>query len=537
MALRKMEEKMKKTLITLLMILISVAALSAGGKQEASVEPGEVQSLVQVNLQDGDPGTYDPFSTFTSTRCTALMQVYERLAVLNKDGSDYINVLAEDIQKDGEVYTVVLRDNIYDTEGNHLTADDVIFCIDKVKALGSNPSVSYVASTNKIDDYTLEIMLENNSLGLWENVVTALYICTKASYEASSDAMKTHPVGTGPYKFSSLESGSSVTMVKNEGYWARGQEAAGEQMANVDTIVFKVVTEASQMVVSLESGTLDMSFIDFSSASRFLEGGELHDSFLITITDTWGGNDIYLNMSDKSVFKDNINLRKAILYGINREDIINAAFDGYAKNPVTFGQGRYLDSNPKWANEDYFDYDLEKAKQYLAASGYKPGELELRLLFPFQSYTNNAAQVIQANLSKVGVNVELLGLDAQIANDYSKDATRFDMVFNGKGGPGYISSQIWNARLNAKINSPDGSYAFGFISDPHLQELLEASVDVETHSRESVDAVHYYLKDQAYMMRMYVEQKCVVSNNSIVTDCYLNSDSRLVPGASTYVWN
>lgn len=501
---------------------------------EASAVSGD--KIITVNCNDGDPGTLDPFAASSSARSVCLMEIYDKLLEYDADGN-LVGVLVKNWSQEGRVVSLELYDNIYDTDGNHFTASDVVYSIQKA-AEGGNTSALIFDAMEAVDDYNVELTVNSDVVTTFENNVTGLYMVTQAAYEASGENMSMKPVATGSYKVDNYETGATLTLVKNEDYWqSADQRPALIQQQNADTIVYNLMTESSQVIVGLESGEIDAGMCDFNLVSRFKEGGESSDKGLeIKVISTWGGNAFFFNESDNSYFKDNIALRKAILYSIDRQGIVDSVFDGYAENPVCYGQLRYPDANPEWANQDYYNYNPELAAEYFAESGYSAGELTLRLIYPTSSYCDNMADLIQAYLGVLGINVEINSLEAAIYSEYMLDSTQWDIAFLGKGGGGSIT-RIWNATLNRTTYSSDGSFCAGFISDDTLQSLLEAASNVETNSIETVDAVQQYLNEQAYNMQLYVEDKCIVYNSNKIVDICTNADARWVPGASTFVWN
>lgn len=488
---------------------------------------------VTISVQDGDPGTLDPFAPTDSSRSQTLLQVYDMLFHYDANGQ-MVGVLAKDYEREGRVYTVHLYENIYDTQGNHFTANDVAYCIGKAADGGNSEALAF-ESYEVIDDYTIALTVIDEGVTTFDRAMVCLYFVTQAAYEASGENMSTTVVSTAPYIVDEYVTGSTLTLVKNENYWQdEANRAALNQQQNVDKIVYNFMTEQAQIVVGLETGKLDFAFVDWTAAGRFMEGGESSDGFGIEEVETWGGNDLWFNMSAGSVFENNLNLRLAILHAIDRQAIVDAVFDGHAQYTKTHGNYNYPDADPKWQNEDYFEYDPEYAAECLAAAGYKPGELTLTMIFPTSSYVDNMAEIIQAYLGVIGITVDIQPLENAIYNEYSVDPSKFDLLIKGGGGDGSIT-RIWNNRMDKR--KFEGDYCTAFVNDDHLQELVEAAGNLNTHSQETVSAVHYYLKECAYTMRLYVENKCSVYNTNKIVDMVVNNDSRPVPGACTYIWN
>lgn len=509
---------------------------SDSGTNVSASNPNEMEKIVYISVADGDPGTLDPFVTNDSPRRQTLLQLYETLFHYDTEGN-LVGVLAKDYQKDGRVYTVELYDYIVDSAGNPFTADDVIFCLDMFQEKVGSGEISYLASWEKIDDYKVAITVADDGVSTFYEAMPGLWMVTQEAYEASGNNMSVNNIiTTAHYQPMEYTTGSTLRAEKNQNYWQPDDKITCQlQMANVDTIVYNFLTEASQIVVALEDGNLDYATVDQNLADRFREGGESADGFAAEDIATWGGNDIWFNLSDNSVFKDNVWLRKAILYAIDREAIIAAAWNGHAINPKTYGQVRYPDVDPALQDRDYFEYDPDYAKECFEKSGYSAGDLKLTLMYPSSSYCDSMCSVIQANLqSNLGIEIVLSGLETAIYNSYNTESDKWDLLIQGGGGSGSIT-KIWNKRLNR--NSYGGEYCLGFIRDDKLQELVEAAANVNTNGYETTTAVHDYLLEQAYVMRLYIESKCIVFNKDKIVEMCMDVDARPVPGASTYVWN
>lgn len=514
---------MKRTLAFFLMLAMLCTVFSFGAMAEAE------ETVVYVSVNDGDPGTLDPFATASSAYLQSVMQIYDHLLDMDDNG-DLVGSLAKEWTREGDTLTFTLYDNIYDTAGNHFTAEDAVWCFGKFHENALTDAGNFT-NEQVVDEYTFTVDIASDAVTLLKPF-TNLEFVTKAAYEAAGGNMATKVVSTGPYMVEDYVTGSTLTVVKNADYWQKNPTVTNQKQ-NVDKIVYNYMTEASQIAINLESGVVDFAFVDWTVADRFTSG-QVSGNFVATEVQTWGGNDLCFNMSDKSYFYNNPDLRKAIFYAIDKEAIVDAVWNGHAQVPKAYGNYNYPDADPVWQEEDYFGYNPELAQEYFEKSGYKPGELTLKLIYPQSSYCDNMAEIIQAYLSVLGINVSINGLENAIYNEYSYDPTQYDIMFVGGGGDGSIT-RIWSRRIDKSAFTTD--YVIGFINDDELQELVSAACNPATHSQETVNAVHYYLKDAAYIMRLYIEYKCCVTNADKIVEPFVNSDARPVPGAFIYSWN
>lgn len=322
-----------RKVLALLLAIAMMCSLFAGCGDSGKDDPGPKDTgsaavnddgakTVTISVQDGDPGTLDPFAPGDSARSQTLLQVYDALFHYDADGQ-MVGVLAKDYQRDGRVYTVNLYENIYDTAGNHFTANDVAYCIGKAVEGGNTEALAF-ESYEVVNDYTIKLTVVDEGVTTFDRAMVSLYFVTQAAYEDSGENMATKVVSTAPYIVEDYTTGSTLTLVKNEKYWQdEANCAALNQQQNVDKIVYDFMTEQAQIVVGLESGKLDFAFVDWTAADRFMEGGESSEGFGIEEVETWGGNDMWFNMSEGSIFEDNLNLRLAILHAIDRHAIVD----------------------------------------------------------------------------------------------------------------------------------------------------------------------------------------------------------------------
>ena len=160
------------------------------------------------------------------------------------------------------------------------------------------------------------------------------------------------PVGTGPYKFVSWDAGQTITMEKNEEYFAGA--------ANIDTIVFKIVTDDNAKAMQLLSGELDLAQITPKEESLFAD----NDEFKVYDMTTSDYRGILYNFNNE-YWQENADLIPAINYAIDRQAILDAVL--LDKGEVAYGP---LQRN-KYNNEnvEHYDYNLEKSAEIFEAAG------------------------------------------------------------------------------------------------------------------------------------------------------------------------
>ena len=293
---------MKKKLVALLMAGCMLCSLAGTGIAASAAEEGRTESVTVGVLSD--PENMGPWSGMSQGRIAMLFSVYEYM-VTREDGEVY-GVLAKDWERiDSKTYDVEIYDYIHDADGNPLTASDIVFSFESAIATKNYSNVEFKFNKD------LEI-------GEFENVMLECAIVTQAAYEASEDQMATTPVGTTAYKVESYVPGSELILRDTGNYWQTDESLVhGTSVHNADEIIFSVITEASQHTVALQTGAVDVSNgVPDTDIAKFEEGGEYAEGNQVSIVLDNLSYDITYNMSDSSVFKDDLNLRLASGSGI-----------------------------------------------------------------------------------------------------------------------------------------------------------------------------------------------------------------------------
>ena len=521
----------------------STVAMSTGSADSNSAaedwsefKTADGKTVIRVGIE-ADPGTMDPYTTGSSNGKNATIKstLYQALGMIQGVGGELAPEIAKSWQKVGDAtWNIELFDYVRDWNGNNITANDVVFSYEKAIA-NNNNNTKYIESIKATGDYSVELTLNSTAKTLFERIMQSVYIVSQKEYEASPDNMATNPVLTGPYKLVDWVSGSSMVIEKNEDYWQTPEEAAKDinQRANVDRIEFSVIKEASQMAIALETGIIDMVYnLDATEAARFMEGGESAEGFNVFTTVNNLTQTMFLNVDTNSPFHDNLALRQAVLYAFDSQGMVDGASNGYGVLCKTFGSNELPDFQEEWNNEDYYEYNPEKAKELLKEAGYADGELSLRIVTNNSPMRNKIAQILQAYLLQVGINSEILPYEDTLFNTYKNDSTQWDILLDNCGTSDELIG-MWRGKMDA-TNFTNGTA--NFAHDDELQRLVVLAVDTSTNSPETINDLHQYMKDNAYVYGIYNNLAFTVCRN-VVTDIGMNSTPWLLPSASSYVWN
>ncbi|MBQ6481150.1 MAG: ABC transporter substrate-binding protein [Anaerolineaceae bacterium] len=429
-------------------------------------------------------------------------------------------------QIDETTYKIEIFDNVYDSKGNHITADDVLYSYNT--GIGKGNLVTVVGTfggIEKVDDYHVILKTNGTSIGNLESIVGEVYIVSEKEYEADPDDMANIPVGTGPYILKEFVPGSTIDLEKNPNYWQSDDLRQQWQQANVDEIIFKMITETAQLTVALQTGEVDLVPQLAQSEMAYFDGV---DGYHVFSKDSSMAQVLMFNCVEGSLFSDPV-LRQAICYAIDKSAVLDAAFDGIGGVCHAFGTPIYGDYLTKWDSEEYYDYNPDKAKELLSNAGYDEGEFSFRLMTDNVPYHLRMAQVIVASLNEAGIKAEILPYDSNLFGNYRYDPSQFDALITFYASGDYIIN-VWRYSMDANFY---GGGTSNFYVDDHFQELLSAAAEASTHSEDTIDAFAQYLKETAIAEGLCYGKTHYAYNDKIDT-LFIDVKESVYPGACTY---
>jgi len=371
-------------------VVVEVTAVPES-EQEVSDEPVPGGTL---NLSLGpDFVTFDPF--YDVTNMEFKVPFFEAPLRISDEG-DFEPWLAEDyaVNEDGTVITLYLREGVMFHNGREMTAEDVVWSVDRARdqEQGYHLADRFTTCTGAavIDDYTVEVYYSETTHSAKDGLAR-LYIFP----EEAAETIETVPVGTGPFKYEEWMPGDHMTAVAFEDYWREG-------LPYLDKLVVRPMPDEQSRMVNLLAGSID-----------FLNGVPLADKELlenaegVIVGESPPGFSFYaflMNINEPPF--DNVLVRQAMNYAVDREKIGMLAFHGQAFTSVI----PYAPTSWAFPEDlaDYYTFDLDKARELLAEAGYPDG-FETEMLIrgtsgPYLDY----AQVYQQDLAQIGVQIELV---------------------------------------------------------------------------------------------------------------------------------
>jgi peptide/nickel transport system substrate-binding protein len=468
------------------------ACAPAGGDaadSSTSAATGEFSYIIA-----SDPASLNPINVADRWGLTVTNLIYSPLARVEGDGT-VRNELAESIEpaEDGLSVTVTLKDGLTWSDGEPLTAQDVVFTYTQ-KAVRENGNADLLwigdqpITATAEDDRTVVFHLPSVSAAALSNIATETYIIPEHVYGDVTDfaAAELDPiaVGSGPYMLTEYERGQYLSFEANPNYYGEAPK--------IENVTLRIVANADTVKTALQTGEADASFATPDQVQE-LEGAGLQ------IYPYAEGRVAYLGLNLASAELADPRVRQAIFFALDREEINTATWlsEDYYESAYTI-----LPPGNPFATTDVETYDqsAETAEKLLSEAGADGLTLTLGYAAADPAQTTQAT-LIQEQLQQVGVTVELSGVEpAAVTTEMEKGA---DSAFDAFLG-GYIMGQDPDAYSLLFRSGASANY-FSYAS-PETDALFDAGVaELDTDARADIyadlqaqiakDAVIYPLAD------------------------------------------
>ena len=496
---------MKKTFLALTLVL---AMLLAGcGSTPAATpaptsepteapasEPTEAPS-VQENTRAAaseisigiaqDFDSLDPdYMTAAGTK-EVLFNVFEGLVKPNSAGEIVPAVASEFVKsEDGLSYSFTLRPGVKFHNGRNVGMNDLAYSIErrwKSEDTAAHLEALSVIDRISTDGNVLTITLSEPSNEFLAAVMNAYIL------PADYDRQESAPVGTGPYRFVSRSVQDSLVLERFEDYWGTP--------GKIDKVTFKILESADGLVLGLQSGALDL--VAHLSSDQTVQLNQ--DEFSIAEGSMNLVQALYLNNKEKPF--DDVRVRQALCWAVDKQAVIDLAFDGYG---IPLGTSMFP-SFSKYYDEsltDYYTPNLEKAKELLAEAGYPDG-FEMTITVP-SNYTPhvNTATVLVELLREVGVKATIKPVDGGTWLEEVYSGRKFQSTVTGLTSDNMTARKLLE-RFGTKVGNNFTNY-----SNPEYDEILAKALHTADDAEQTAlyrelernlteNAANVYLQDMA----------------------------------------
>ena len=409
---RKTESRRLPSAFCLLLSVIVLLTLPVIGCHRGG-NPGTIVIAIEVPTRGFDPR----FSTSFQTSARIMQLIYDTLVVRNEK-FELVPSLAERFEEseDHKTFTFHLRSGVIFHTGKPLTSADVKYTFDSLLSpVLKSPirgSVDKITSIEVPDPSTVVFHAREPFYTFIGNLIAIGIIP-----EGAGDELVNAPIGSGPYRFVSYKEGNAIQLEAFAAYWGGAP--------NTPRLDIKVVTDNSTRQAELMSGEVDLAYNAQFDPETIRALGQRRD-IQVVVGDGASIGYLGVNVSPTSLLS-NQKLRQAVAYGIDREVIIHRLLRDQARKANAIMPPEH------WAYANgvtVYDHNPERAKQLLDEVGLTdpdgdgPGSrLTITMLTTTTQLSRNIASIMQDQLRRVGIQLELLSLEP---------ATLFDKLSKGQ---------------------------------------------------------------------------------------------------------
>jgi len=378
----------------------SVGMTSAAGR--ASGQEAQRGGTLTV-AQESDPARLDPHKTQEAETLQVLKNVYQTLTVIDPDLRPVGKLAAEwETSDDGTTWTFTLQDGVmfHPPESRQLTADDVVASIERILDPDTNSpwasNFEPVENVRAEDDLTVVFELSEPFAPFLDKLKNG-FIMPAGVEEADYD-VASQPVGSGPFVFEETVTQTRTTLARFEDYWETDEN--GNQLPYLDGVEFRPVPEGQARVTALQTGE-----IDYVTGVPQAQASTVQNANGITFSTKGGTFYDYVGHNTDAAPLDDVQLRQAISWAVDRPSIVQGARFGFAEptqdpiSPASVWEDLITVDEP-------YSQDTERSRQLIEESAYDGEELTLQVGQEFGAQVNSA-EIVQAQLSEVGLNVRI----------------------------------------------------------------------------------------------------------------------------------
>jgi len=431
----------------------------------------------------------------SSPSFSVLEHIYESLFQMTPEG-ELVPVLAESIEAVEEtVYVVKLREGITFTDGEPFNAEAAKANIEWVLDPENGAAFAFLlqvggedVAVEVIDEYTLQMTTAIPFAPLPAHLSHGAFaMVSPALLAEGADAMASNAIGTGPYMLETWDRAEQVVLTRNDNYWGDAPE--------IGSLVFKVVPEAGARIIEVQSGTVDVA-VRIPPADI----AQLEADPNVNIEITPGLRTIYIFFNVTQPPFDDVRVRQAVNYAVDKDAIAASLFDGAALvSEAPFAPGIF-----GYSTQEPYARDLDKARELLDEAGVEEGAT-LVLYHPTERYPQDAlvADAVRAQLAEVGLDVELRTLEWPqyvpfVRQPLEDNTVQFAML--GWGVPTMDADYALFALFHSSSHPPGFNGAF--YDNPEVDELLEfarSTLDQEERQAAYAEAIEIIWEDAPWL--------------------------------------
>ncbi len=391
---------------------------------------GYERNTIRMSITS-EPDSFFPWNSAAADTAAISGNIFEGLMRFDEKGTLF-PCLAEsyEISSDNLKYTFKLKKGVKFHNGADFSSADCVYTYENLAGLNGKTAradkMHVVKAVSAPDAHTFVVELKNQAGGF-------LALATSPILLHDYDDNETLPIGTGPYKFKEYTLHERVILEKNENYHD------AERSGKIHNIELYVMSDENAALSALQSNQIDIAQMITGTNAKALSGSYKVVSHPQNMVQILGMNSKFTPFADE-------NVRKAISFAVNKKEIIDGVFDGFATelysnfSPIL---GEFY--NDKLS--DVYKNDLEKAKEYLKKSDYADGfDLTITVPANYQPHVDTA-QILANQLAKINIRCKIEPVEWTTWLD--KVYTKFDyeatvIAFAGKNDPAEVLRRYYS---------------------------------------------------------------------------------------------
>ena len=474
----------------LLIVFLStiLAACGSNSKEGGSGDTGKSGNEKEKTLifgRGGDSVSLDPIAVTDGESYKVTKNIFETLIEFGEQDTTLHPGLATkwEASKDGLTYTLDLQEGVKFHDGTDFNAEAVVKNFERwmngnadkfpyfISMFGGfkGDKDAVIKEVKADGDYKVVFTLNKPQAPFLKNLAMSSFgIASPTAFEKDGDKFGDNPVGTGPFKFVSWKRNDSITIEKNKEYWKDGEP-------KLDKVVFRTYPDNSARLNALNTGEIDLADgINPSDAASIKGNNQLQ------IFERPSMNVGYLGLTVTRPPFDNVKVRQAVNYAIDKKAIIDAFFEGQAevaKNPMPPSIEGYNDDVKEYT------YDPKKAKELLKEAGYDGKQIELWAMpvpRPYMPDGQKVAEAIQKNLEDVGMKAKIVTYEWATYLDKASKGEADAFLLGWTGDNGDPDNFLYTLLDESNIGS--NNYTYFKNSETH-KIMLEAQKETDQEKR------------------------------------------------------
>lgn len=505
---------MKKiTSLVLALAMILCMLTGCGGTTTPAGGEAEARDTVVVALS-GNPTTFDSMMTNNGIDQMICLAIMSPLLDFDTDGSIVANIAKDwTVSPDGLTYNFTLRDDVKFSNGDELTASDVVFSVNR--AMSSSYLAAdwgtYVAGAEAISDYEVQINMKSAYAPFLALCAKMLFIHDEDFYNSyiaeghTDEEYQMNIIGCGPYKFASYDEGVAVHLDANENFF-KGEPS----IAHLD---FQIVGDANALSAALQNGDVNLVGIFTNVPNSQISVLEADPN--VTVQQSNPTKVYFMPINTEQEGYSNPIVRQAISYALDYDYINQVAANGLGSQATCSTLGVNTFGYTEEGTE--YTYDKEKALELLAEAGYPNGEGLGVMTATIRESTKAVMEAVQSCLADVGITVEMNVMEAGV---YLSEVRKGNFTTSCVGYLVNVDAAINDYFFDE--NSIGTMNMARWINNTVMDDLHKAATTVDSAERQKYyDEAYGIIKDECpYIPLWYDPQFFLYTTGLNIGDVY-----------------